>query len=561
MKTRLVLWCVMVLIGGVHAVAEMGACAEIAFLAPNDGQWKVRIVDRLGRARWIATGEHDVVHLSSAPALGLVLATDQVGRAVIIDASTDEIESLALTRVADEAAISPDGRHVLFTVSEENDGGGVWLFDRSAGRSEPIPMDGVRPHGPSWSSSGDRAVVAARTGAGGDDLFLIDVASRSVRQATINRSLFLEPTLTVDGTVYAVRRQGEEYDIWSVNQERRELERLLELPGSQAHPYLPPGRERLWFSSRDSGQTLLWTAGLDGASVHAWLDPSTEIRYPICARAARRPFPTIRIALLALTQQGGWQPHEVDLVSGDLEAIPVLPESVSRLTASADGALLLANTVDGRLYVSKRAGAWREISIEPSGTLDAAISPDGKQVAFSVNTLGTVDRNDIWVSSLSDGSVRKLTRDPLLQNHPTWADEQTVLYTAGRAEQDHDLWKVPSDGSGTPEVVIAKQGLQFEPSAGPAGRIVVSARNSGGYDLRVHETGADPPTSRTLVGEEGWEGKPSLSVDGRSVLYLWRRDGESTVWIFDVESQIRVRVPVFGRVRNPIWWNLTEGGA
>ena len=103
---------------------------------------------------------------------------------------------------------------------------------------------------------------------------------------------------------------------------------------------------------------------------------------------------------------------------------------------SADGTLLYARaTATNRLYqfvAVDRAGVEEPLGIEPCNCLSPIVSPDGTRVAVHVLESDMSDQ-DIWVWSVPQRTLTRLTNEPGLQDGPVWTpDSRQIVYrTAG----------------------------------------------------------------------------------------------------------------------------------
>jgi hypothetical protein len=86
-----------------------------------------------------------------------------------------------------------------------------------------------------------------------------------------------------------------------------------------------------------------------------------------------------------------------------------------------------------------------------------AISPDGRQVAF---TAGVNGRRQIFVRLLAGGSSARITNDESDHEFPRWSPDATSLVyfaPAGRNQAQGALWSIPALG-GSPRRVIDSTG-------------------------------------------------------------------------------------------------------
>ncbi len=179
------------------------------------------------------------------------------------------------------------------------------------------------------------------------------------------------------------------------------------------------------------------------------------------------------------------------------------------------GALAFTSDRDGTSAIWKVLRFGGAASMLVPNAVDAAISPDGTQVAFARASPSGMRR--IWIAPLGDTSRPTMltTDDGGLWDHgnPAFSpDGKTVCYQAQR-----DLWLVPSAG-GPARRLTRDDERDVEPVWSPDGRHVYFASlRGGGWALwRVSASGGPPV--RVTHGTGG-ERHPSLSRDGRRLTF------------------------------------------
>jgi hypothetical protein len=200
-------------------------------------------------------------------------------------------------------------------------------------------------------------------------------------------------------------------------------------------------------------------------------------------------------------------------------------------------------------------------SFEPGGTPNPGwvLSPDHRQVAYAGIKQGN---SDIYVLSLDDGVVTRLTFDPALDMEPRWTpDGSGVVFYSDRTfqsrEADH-LWTTSSSGGGTARPLVpsvnAVEGV-WTPDmewlvlrtamAGPGNRADILAVRPGAED--------QPVPLVTTEGSSEWD--VDISPDGRWLAYASDVDGRAEVFVQRLApggpSQ-RWQVSVDGGIR-PLW--------
>jgi Tol biopolymer transport system component/predicted Ser/Thr protein kinase len=156
-----------------------------------------------------------------------------------------------------------------------------------------------------------------------------------------------------------------------------------------------------------------------------------------------------------------------------------------------------------------------------------AVSPDQTQLAY-VESRRNLGR--LMIRSLTDGTVREVTRGDRLRYMAWSPDGQTIAFLALYRGQTH-VWTVPAAG-GMPKVFKRALASDEPPLAwAPGERILYEPPSNRNFTL------LDPITEdeRPLLGEEvGWPFFPAVSPDGDSVAVLWSRDPVG-LWTIDIE--------------------------
>jgi Tol biopolymer transport system component/tRNA A-37 threonylcarbamoyl transferase component Bud32 len=174
--------------------------------------------------------------------------------------------------------------------------------------------------------------------------------------------------------------------------------------------------------------------------------------------------------------------------------------------------------------------------------LDAAISPDGRLVAYAA---GPIMRTRVFVRQLSGGAARMLVDgDEGAQRTPRWSpDGQQITYLVGQS-----LFTVPALG-GTPRPLIDASGYEYaSPALSPDGRTIAFGRQDGIY-LRP-ALGGDA----TRLTAARWPSYPVWSPDGRRIAFVsdntWYvyssamlgNIAPSSIWVADVSTHESVRI-------------------
>jgi Tol biopolymer transport system component len=174
--------------------------------------------------------------------------------------------------------------------------------------------------------------------------------------------------------------------------------------------------------------------------------------------------------------------------------------------------------------------------------LDAAISPDGKLLAY---VAGPIDRTRVFVRQISGGTPRPLVESgEESQRTPRWSpDGQQITFIAGQT-----LFSAPALG-GAARPLIDVPGYEYaSPALSPDGATIAFAKQDGIY-LRAVGGG----TASRLVSAR-WPSYVVWSPDGRRLAYVcdnaWYvysstmlgNIAPSTIWVADLKSGRTTRV-------------------
>ncbi len=252
------------------------------------------------------------------------------------------------------------------------------------------------------------------------------------------------------------------------------LRRLTELPGLEGQPDLSPDGRQVVYSSAASGNLDIFVMRSDGGrAINITADSAAD------------------------DEQAAFSPNGERLVfrssrdGGGLFLMGATGESVRRLT---------------------------------DGGFDPAWSPDGAQVAYSVEPVLDPYARDrtaaLWIVNVATGEKRQRLPGDAVQ--PAWSpDGRRIAYWANTAGQ-RDLWTVGAE-SGEPVAVTADEATDWSPEWSPDGRWLYFSSDRAG-SMNLFRVAIDPATGgasgapeqmTTSVGNLGWF---RFSADGRRLV-------------------------------------------
>jgi hypothetical protein len=251
-----------------------------------------------------------------------------------------------------------------------------------------------------------------------------------------------------------------------------------------------------------------------------WLAPN----YLIFARPGEGTVRALRWDLASRTPIGPEVPLPTSSGTGTWGERFALSASGNLVHVTGGSGVDTRRAVDSlsHFYVWDGRGSIERLPIEPTDHPDAAISHDGRRVAY---TRG----GDIRVFDLERGTDQALTRDGADLHDPVWSPAGDSI--AYRTAENRIAIRA-ADGSGSERVldVFPDSVVPFPSQWLHDGTLVVRGSLSGNMDLYSLSTSGNG-TPEVLVGTAFTETRPKVSPDGRWIAYVSRAGGGSTLFI------------------------------
>jgi Tol biopolymer transport system component len=430
---------------------------------------------------------------------------------------------------------SPDGSFVTFWVRKQGGSSGdeisIWAVPTLGGQPRPY-LEGVAEF--DWSHDGSR--LAYHTPGPGDPLFVSDGGRRSD-----GRLIFTAPAglhshfpLWAPDTAFLYFVQGslpDKLDIWRIPPAGGTPERITSHVGRVSHPVLL-NRRTLMYLSSDSDGSGPWLYGMDverriphrltsGLDRYTSLAASADGRRLVVTlaspkrtlwrlRIADSPAEVSAAARISLTTSTGFSPR--------LGPNYLLYVSA---TGTSESIWKLANGTGTEL--------WSGLGAQVFG--GPAISPDGRDIAFSVRQHG---QTLLYVMD-ADGTNARIVADSLdLQGAPAWAPDGQSITSAADDHGVPRLFRVPVDGR-SPALFV--QEYSVDPAWAPDGSFVVYSGPDIGTTFSVKavtgQAAAHPLPALTLT-----RGARHLTFlpGGRALVFLRGEIQHKNLWLIDLET-------------------------
>lgn len=421
------------------------------------------------------------------------------------------IERLTTSGNTRDAAISPDGKYVVYIIDE---GGQQSLWTRqiaTTGNVQIVPPGEIQYSGLVFTPDGNYINFVKREN---PDLplalFQMPVLGGNQRRLIPNISGGI--TYSPDGKQMAFVRQGfpaaGESSLLIANADGTEERIVATL-------------KRPEFFANVGGQIPAWSP--DGKAI---------------------------ASIAANLTVTGLKVVEVQVADGSVKDLGVqgwhFLRRIAWLPDNSGFLLLGTNTISGRYNqqiwrISYPEGKVSRITTDSNNYVGMSVSADsGALVAIQFNVL-----SNIWIAPNGDAGSAVQIRSGAANLEGTgslaWTPDGRVVF-GSIASGIQDLWIMDSDGSGQKQLT-AESGGNFEAAATPDGRYLLytSAREDGHNIWRMDPDGANP----TKLTRGNNDDNADVSADSRWVIYDSRRSGDWNIWKVSIDGGEPVQLTDF----------------
>jgi len=170
------------------------------------------------------------------------------------------------------------------------------------------------------------------------------------------------------------------------------------------------------------------------------------------------------------------------------------------------------------------------------GEVSLGLTSDSGTIA----TIQQVNSSSIWITAPNDDESK--ARQILRTNLPetvAWTPDGKIVY-ASRTGENWDLWMVNSDGSDSKRLT-ADAFIDHQPSVSSDGRYVVFQSNRSG-SRNIWRIDADGNNPKQLTDGSYVDESPVCSPDGRFVIFMSTRSGTPAIWKVGIDGGAPVQL-------------------
>jgi TolB protein len=169
-------------------------------------------------------------------------------------------------------------------------------------------------------------------------------------------------------------------------------------------------------------------------------------------------------------------------------------KSIFLTIAEAGSSDIFRIDMDGKVLNKITSGPRGALNVEP------AVSPDGKQIAFSSDRSG---QPMVWIMNIDGSNLKRITWGGVYNSSPAWSPDGKKIAFAGFEKDHYDIFTINTDGSGIERLTSAKKNNgkpadNEDPVFSPDGRLVMYTSNRTG-DNQIYIINMDGSDEKRLT--------------------------------------------------------------
>lgn len=198
---------------------------------------------------------------------------------------------------------------------------------------------------------------------------------------------------------------------------------------------------------------------------------------------------------------------------------------------------------------SVETGQRRLITSFPGINGAPAWSPDGAHMAVALSKSGALK---IYSIDINNGSMKQLTFGDAIDTEPRYApDGKSILFTSGRGGSPQIYRLSLTDGQITRLTFEGNYNARASYTPDMKNIVMAHRGEDRQFNIGLQNISGGPISNLTFSGSDE---SPTVSPNGRLILYATRAQDKGVLGIVSIDGRIRLRLPAReGDVQEPAW--------
>jgi TolB protein len=191
----------------------------------------------------------------------------------------------------------------------------------------------------------------------------------------------------------------------------------------------------------------------------------------------------------------------------------------------------------------------------PAASVTGSTSPPAGRIVFTLDSLDSMGPR--LYTAAPDGSDRQVLTDFGVED-PDWSpDGSMIAFSSEKAGHSH-VFTINADGTGLRQITRG-DGFEGQPGWSPDGRYLAVGRTSADHTVGLYAVhvvdGSMTKITTNPYGEPDVDASPQYSHDGRRIVFIRSRPGQSAVWVVNVDGRDPHRITPWKMRAGHPWWS------